>query len=102
MSSGSAGTTVNGVPFCRRFGRKGGNSPSWPAVFFCYANNALTLARIIHEDFCCNRQLHAISSRARSLRFDVLQVRLQGNSLRLACSDAHLPVSQRSLMNNPG
>lgn len=36
------------------------------------------------KDFCCNRQLHAISSRARSLRFDVLQVRLQGNSLRLA------------------
>jgi hypothetical protein len=43
-----------------------------------------SIARIIHENFYCNRQLHAISIRARSLRFDVLQVRLQGNSLRLA------------------
>ena len=60
------------------------------------------LTRIIHEDFYCNQQLHVISSRARSLRFDVLQVRLQGNSLRLARSDAHLPVSRRCLMNNPG
>jgi hypothetical protein len=29
------------------------------------------LARIIHEEFCCNRQLRAISSCARSLRRDV-------------------------------
>ena len=42
------------------------------------------LPRIIHEDFYCNRQLHVISSRTSSLRFDVLQVHLQGNSLRLA------------------
>lgn len=41
-------------------------------------------ARVIHKAFCCSLQLHAISSRARSLRFDVLQVRLQGNSLCLA------------------
>jgi len=42
------------------------------------------LARIIHEEFCCNRQLHAISNRAHSLLFDVLQVRLQSTSLCLA------------------
>jgi fructose-1,6-bisphosphatase/sedoheptulose 1,7-bisphosphatase-like protein len=33
---------------------------------------AALLTRIIHENFCCNRPLPAISSRARSLRFDVL------------------------------
>jgi hypothetical protein len=52
--------------------------------FYVALSEYFSQARIIHEDFYCNRQLHTISSRARSLRFDVLQVRLQGNSLRLA------------------
>jgi hypothetical protein len=60
-----------------------------PAVVETFAcrgrrKDVFPYTRIIHEDFCCNRQLHAISSCARSLRFGVLQVRLQGNSLRLA------------------
>jgi hypothetical protein len=47
-------------------------------MLFCESINVdrltdfLSLTRIIHENFCCNRQLPAISSRARSLRFDVL------------------------------
>jgi hypothetical protein len=37
-----------------------------------FFHRILHLTRLTHEDFCCNRQWHAISSRARSLHFDVL------------------------------
>ncbi len=66
-----------------------------------------TLARIIHERFCCNRGFAATTSRSAGVLATqsltvLFQVRLGPSRLCLPVSLGDSTISQRSVMNSAG
>jgi hypothetical protein len=70
-------------------------------------SGTVSLARIIHERFCCNRVFAAATSLTAGVlaaqSFDVLfQVRLSPSQLCLPVSQRDSTISRRTVMNNVG